>query len=92
MHTADVARLGCALLHDRDVESDRAHGWYYLVSRYPVTSLSPLTLLSPLFGVFFGVTLLDDHLTPRMLVGGAMTLVGVLIVVVREKRLADTGT
>ncbi|HEY5807905.1 MAG TPA: EamA family transporter [Povalibacter sp.] len=67
-------------------------GWYYLVSRYPVTSLSPVTLLSPLFGVFFGVTLLHDQLTGRMLVGGAITLAGVLIVLMREQRIADTGT
>jgi O-acetylserine/cysteine efflux transporter len=66
--------------------------WYYLVGRYPVTSLSPITLLSPLFGIFFGVTLLDDQLTPRMLLGGAVTLIGVFIVVMREKRLVDTGT
>jgi O-acetylserine/cysteine efflux transporter len=66
--------------------------WYYLVARYPVTSLSPLTLLSPLFGILFGVTLLDDQLTPRMLLGGAVTLAGVLIVVLREKRIVDTGT
>jgi O-acetylserine/cysteine efflux transporter len=66
--------------------------WYFLVSRYPVTSLSPLTLLSPLFGIFFGVTLLHDQLTARMLVGGAVTLAGVLIVVLREQRIADTGT
>jgi O-acetylserine/cysteine efflux transporter len=66
--------------------------WYHLVSRYPVTSLSPLTLLSPLFGIFFGVTLLHDQLTARMLAGGAVTLVGVLIVVLREQRIADTGT
>jgi O-acetylserine/cysteine efflux transporter len=67
-------------------------GWYYLISRYPVTSLSPVTLLSPLFGMLFGVTLLNDQLTPRMLVGAVITLVGVLIVVTREKRLIDTGT
>jgi O-acetylserine/cysteine efflux transporter len=67
-------------------------GWYYLVSRYPVTSLSPITLLSPLFGIFFGVMLLNDQLTGRMLFGGAITLIGVLIVVVREKRIVDTGT
>ncbi|MFL6617879.1 MAG: DMT family transporter [Povalibacter sp.] len=67
-------------------------GWYYLISRYPVTSLSPITLLSPLFGVFFGVTLLHDQLTWRMLIGGAITLVGVLIVLMREHRLVDTGT
>jgi O-acetylserine/cysteine efflux transporter len=66
--------------------------WYYLVGRYPVTSLSPITLLSPLFGIFFGVTLLNDQLTPRMLLGGAVTLIGVFIVVMREKRLVDTGT
>jgi O-acetylserine/cysteine efflux transporter len=66
--------------------------WYYLVSKYPVTSLSPITLLSPLFGILFGVTLLDDQLTPRMLFGGAVTLIGVFIVVMREKRLVDTGT
>jgi O-acetylserine/cysteine efflux transporter len=67
-------------------------GWYYLISRYPVTSLSPVTLLSPIFGVFFGVTLLDDQLTMRMLLGGAITLGGVFIVVMREKRIVDTGT
>ena len=66
--------------------------WYYLVSKYPVTSLSPITLLSPLFGIFFGVTLLNDQLTERMLLGGAVTLIGVFIVVMREKRLVDTGT
>ena len=66
--------------------------WYYLVGRYPVTSLSPLTLLSPLFGIFFGVTLLHDQLTARMLAGGTVTLIGVLIVVLREKRIVDTGT
>jgi O-acetylserine/cysteine efflux transporter len=66
--------------------------WYYLVSKYPVTSLSPVTLLSPLFGIFFGVTLLNDQLTGRMLLGGVVTLIGVFIVVMREKRLVDTGT
>ena len=43
-------------------------------------------------GIFFGVTLLNDQLTARMLAGGAVTLIGVLIVVLREKRIVDTGT
>jgi O-acetylserine/cysteine efflux transporter len=82
-----------ALLFTALMSSLVAHSaWYYLVSRYPVTRLSPLTLLSPLFGIFFGVTLLHDQLTLRMLLGGAVTLLGVFIVVVREKRLVDTGT
>src|SRR5690606_38724293 len=66
--------------------------WYYLVNRYPVTRLSPLTLLAPPFGVFFGVTLLKDQLTGRMLIGGAITLLGVFIVALRQKQLVDTGT
>jgi O-acetylserine/cysteine efflux transporter len=67
-------------------------GWYYLIGRYPVTRLSPLTLLSPLFGIFFGVTLLNDQLTSRMMLGGLITLIGVFIVLMREKRLVDVGT
>lgn len=92
LHNADWHGWS-ALLFTTLLSSLVAHtGWYYLVSRYPVTALSPLTLLSPLFGVVFGVTLLDDHLTPRMLLGGAVTLAGVLIVLLREKKLIDTGT
>jgi O-acetylserine/cysteine efflux transporter len=66
-------------------------GFYYLVQRYPVTSVAPLTTLSPVFSVIFGVTLLDDALTPRILVGGIVTLAGVLIITLRERRLTDTG-
>ncbi|HEY0942132.1 MAG TPA: DMT family transporter [Steroidobacter sp.] len=92
IQTADW-RAWSALAFTTLMSSLLAHtAWYYLVSKYPVTSLSPITLLSPLFGIFFGVTLLDDQLTGRMLLGGAVTLIGVFIVVMREKRLVDTGT
>lgn len=92
MVNADASGWG-SLAFTTIMSSLVAHtGWYYLVSRYPVTSLSPLTLLSPLFGVFFGVTLLNDQLTPKMLLGGAISLLGVFIVLIREKRIADTGT
>jgi O-acetylserine/cysteine efflux transporter len=67
-------------------------GYYYLVRRYPVTSLSPLTLLSPVFGVAFSVWLLGDPVTLRVVAGGLVTLSGVLIIVLRERQIADTGT
>jgi O-acetylserine/cysteine efflux transporter len=67
-------------------------GYFYLVHKYPVTSVSPLTVLSPLFGVLFGVTLLGDQLTTRIVVGGAMTLIGVFIIALRETQIADTGS
>lgn len=67
-------------------------GYYWLVHRYPVTSVSPLTTLSPIFGVTLGVLVYGDALTPRILVGGAATLIGVTIIALRERRLADTGS
>jgi O-acetylserine/cysteine efflux transporter len=67
-------------------------GFYYLVQRYPVTSVAPLTVLSPVFSVLFGVTLLDDQMTPRIAIGGLVTLLGVVIINLRERRLTDTGS
>ena len=67
-------------------------GFYYLVRRYPVTSLSPLTLLSPVFGVAFSAWLLGDPITGRIVAGGLVTLSGVLIIVLRERQIVDTGT
>jgi len=66
-------------------------GMYYLLQRYQVTQTAPLTLLSPVWGVFFGVTMLGDTLTPRTIIGGVMTLIGVAIVSSRQKVLVDTG-
>ncbi len=82
-----------AVLFTALINSLLAHSlMFYLIQRYPVTSVAPLTLLSPIFSILFGVTLLDDQLTPRMLVGGAITLTGVFIVALRDRRMVDTGT
>ena len=82
-----------ALLFTALVSSLVAHtGYYWLVRRYPVTSLSPLTTLSPVFGVTFGVLIYGDTLTAQILLGGLLTLIGVTIISVREKRFVDTGS
>jgi O-acetylserine/cysteine efflux transporter len=82
-----------ALLFSALVASLIAHtGYYTLVQRYPVTSVAPLTTLSPVFSIVLGVLLLDDKLTSRILIGGACTLLGVLIITLRERRIVDTGT
>lgn len=67
-------------------------GFYYLVQRYPVTSVAPLTVLAPVLSVFFGVWWLGDTLTLRITLGGLLTLAGVFIIVWRERRIVDTGT
>lgn len=67
-------------------------GFYRLVQRYPVTSVAPLTTLSPLFSILFGMLLLGETLTTRIAIGAACTLIGVLIITLRERRIADVGT
>lgn len=67
-------------------------GYYWLVRRYPVTSVTPLTTLSPVFSVTFGVLLLGERLTPVLLGGGLLTLVGVTIIALREPSGARAGS
>ena len=81
-----------SLLFAAIVASLIAHtGYFHLVQRYPVTSVAPLTTLSPVFSIILGVLLLGDHLTWRIIAGGACTLIGVFIITLRERRIVDTG-
>lgn len=85
-------RAWASLLFAAIVASLLAHtGYFHLVQRYPVTSIAPLTTLSPVFSIVLGVLLLGDHLTLRIIIGGTCTLVGVLIITLRERRIVDTG-
>ncbi|MBV6416504.1 MAG: putative amino-acid metabolite efflux pump [Steroidobacteraceae bacterium] len=82
-----------ALLYTTVLSSLLAHtAYFFLVQRYPVTSIAPLTVLSPVFSVVFGVLLLGDQLTPRIVLGGVCTLAGVLVITLREKQFVDTGS
>ena len=66
-------------------------GYFYLVQRYPVTSVAPVTTLSPIFSVLLSVVFLGETLTARLVLGGAITLAGVVIITLRERRIVDTG-
>lgn len=61
-------------------------GMYYLLQRYPVAVVSPFMLLAPVFGVIFAVLILHDTLTVQMMVGGLITLAGISIITLRERR------
>lgn len=63
-------------------------GIYYLIQRYEVSTISPLTLMTPIFTVILGVTILNDQLTERMILGGVITLIGVLIISLRQPETA----
>ncbi|MDP3460452.1 MAG: DMT family transporter [Hyphomonas sp.] len=61
-----------------------AHSAFYtLLKRYDVSLLSPLTLMTPLWGVLFGVTLLSEPFTWKLVIGGAVSLAGVFLIAIR---------
>jgi len=82
-----------ALLYSAGLASLVAHTAYFaLIRRYPVTSVAPVTVLTPLFSVLFSVLLLGDVLDWRMIFGGLLTLSGITVIVVRGRNAAATGT
>lgn len=65
---------------------------FHLIAKYPVTSVSPVNVLSAIFSIACGVIWFGDQLTARILFGGGIALAGVVIVAMRDKRMVDTGT
>ena len=60
--------------------------WYYLLGRYPVNRIVPLTLLAPAIAIFIAAAALDEPLTVKVLTGAALTLIGVALVQFRQSR------
>lgn len=60
------------------------HGMFYeIVKKYEVTLVSPLTLMTPVWAVVFGVLLLNETLTPQLAGGAALALTGVGMIAAR---------
>lgn len=59
-------------------------GMFYLLQRYPVSLVMPLTLVAPFLTVAFGIVFLGDQVTPRLVLGGLITFAGVLIITLRK--------
>ena len=54
--------------------------WFWLITRYPASRVSAFIFLAPLFGVFFGVVLLDEPLTPALIVAAGLVAAGLYLV------------
>lgn len=82
-----------ALVFSVLVVSIFGHGMYYrLVQRYEVTMLAPLTLMTPVFAVAAAAIILGEPLSAQLLIGGAVSLIGVAIVAARPNlRLRDAA-
>lgn len=57
---------------------------FYLLQRYPVTTVAPFTLLAPLIGVISGILVLGDPITSGLILGGLLTMSGVGVITLRS--------
>jgi O-acetylserine/cysteine efflux transporter len=58
--------------------------WQRLLVTHPVSQITPWTLLMPIFGVVFAYLLLGEEISLQMIIGGALTISGVGIVMLRR--------
>jgi O-acetylserine/cysteine efflux transporter len=78
-----------AILYMALVVSLVGHGlWYRIVPRYETNLLMPFTLLVPVVSVAVGIAVLDETLTWWIAAGGALTVGGVAVIVVRRPETA----
>lgn len=63
------------------------HGAFYsLIKKYDISLLSPLTLMTPVWGVVLSIVLLGEVMTLQLVVGAAISLGGVFVILVRPNR------
>lgn len=66
--------------------------WFWLLRRYAVNQVMPFMLLVPGLGVLSGVLVLNERLTPALIVGGLLTVLGVAIITfIRPKLVAPAA-
>lgn len=54
--------------------------WFWLMRRYPAGALTSFAFLTPAFGVLLGGLLLDEHLSPRILLALGLIVIGLIVV------------
>ena len=69
------------------------HGaFYHLIKKYDVSLLSPLTLMTPIWGVILSIILLNEAITAKLVLGAAISLGGVFVIAVRpNKKMPEAG-
>ena len=71
------------------VASVIGHGLYYsLIQRHAVARVMPWLLLTPVFAMALGIAFWGDRPGPKLWIGGAMTLAGILLIALRSQAKA----
>lgn len=61
------------------------HGVFYnLIKKYDISLLSPLTLMTPVWGVVLSIMVLQEPLTLRLVLGSVISLGGVFVIAIRR--------
>jgi len=77
-----------AVLFSAVIVSLGAHTVYVtMLQKYEANLVSALILVTPLATIVLGVTVLHDPLGPRLVIGTALALVGVLIIALRSNQV-----
>ena len=58
-------------------------GFYYLIKKYDISLLSPLTLMTPIWGVVLSIIMLSEPITAQLVLGSVISLGGVFVIAVR---------
>ena len=61
-------------------------GFYTLIKKYDISLLSPLTLMTPVWGVVLSIVILGETLTLQLVVGAAISLGGVFVILIRPNK------
>ena len=61
-------------------------GFYFLIKKYDISLLSPLTLMTPIWGVVLSVVMLGEQLTLQLVTGAFISLGGVFVILIRPNR------
>jgi O-acetylserine/cysteine efflux transporter len=62
-----------------------------LLQRHPVSSVIPLTLVTPVIAVIASSLYFGTRLTPQMVIGGVIVMIGVAIVTTRTAKAKEAG-
>jgi drug/metabolite transporter (DMT)-like permease len=64
--------------------------WFSLLRRYSASRLASFSLVTPVFGIFFGVMLLHEPVDGFFAIGAAFVLAGLLVLNLRRARQGET--
>lgn len=80
-HVGASATLLASLAYQTVILSTVSYlAWFSLLRVYLASRLGVLSLLTPVFGIGFGILVLGDRLTPEFLAGATLILFGIVLV------------